>query len=309
MGALPFMILIDGKKISSQIQKEFSDFVNSLTDRKPCLAVILVGNNPASEIYISKKTKACEEIGIDSKKFCLPEETSEEQLLHHIDSLNKNPEIDGILVQLPLPKHINPTTITIGISPEKDVDGLHPLNLGKLSLEHDSTGFVPCTPLGIKVLLEKHYIDTTGKHAVIVGRSTIVGKPMASLLLQKEKYGNATVTVAHGQSKNLSEICLQADILISAVGKPLLIKEEMVKSGVVVIDVGINRISDPNKASGHKLVGDVDYKNVKKKCSYITPVPGGVGPMTIAMLMNNTIKSYCRRQSIKKAVKCPDIFY
>lgn len=285
------MMIIDGKKIAEDIQKEQWQFIQGLKGRKPTLVVILVGNNPASEIYVNTKTKSCQACGINSIKKQLNSETTENELLDLIKSLNKDNSVDAILVQLPLPKQIDQNKIMMAISPIKDVDGFHPVNLGKLIIE-DKSGITPCTPLGIKVLFEKMNIETEGKNVLILGRSTIVGKPLASLLMSKGKGGNATVTLVHGSSKEIEKHSLNSDIIISAIGQPNFIKETMVKEGAIVIDVGINRISDVNSKKGYKILGDVDFENVQKKCSYITPVPGGVGPMTISMLLNNTIKCY-----------------
>ena len=283
-------MIIDGKAIASQIQSELATEVNKIQGRKPCLAVVLVGENAASQVYVSRKTKACQETGILSIKKTFPSTLSQADLLHEVETLNKDPNIDGILVQLPLPPQINASEITNAISPDKDVDGFHPINVGKLLLG-ETDGFQPCTPLGIKVLLDRYGIDVTGKHAVIVGRSNIVGKPMAAMLIQTA-WGNATVTIVHSKSGNLEPYCKSADILIAAIGKPKFIKANMIKEGAVVIDVGINRINNQEVQGGSQLVGDVDFEGVKDKCSYITPVPGGVGPMTIAMLLSNTLKSY-----------------
>lgn len=287
-------MLIDGKKIAEQIKQEIKEQVSLLNGRKPCLAVILVGQHPASQIYVSRKTQSCLEVGIKSIKKELPVTTSEEELLAEVQALNADPSIDGILVQLPLPAAINPSVIMHSISPEKDVDGFHPLNVGRL-FSGEKEGFVPCTPLGIKVLLERSGIELTGKHALVIGRSNIVGKPMASLLLQNAPGGNATVTVAHRYSTNLKQLCLSADIIIVAIGQPNFITADMIKEGAVVIDVGINKIDDLTKKSGYQIVGDVDFQNVAPKCAFISPVPGGVGPMTIAMLLQNTLTSYMRR--------------
>lgn len=284
-------MIIDGKKIANEIEREIKQKVAKLKGRKPCLAVILVGNHPASIVYTARKSAMCEAVGIKSLKKEFPANTSESELLKEIEKLNNDPEVDGILVQLPLPPHINPEKITYHILPEKDVDGFHPNNMGNL-LIGEPKGFYPCTPLGIQVLLERYGIETAGKHAVIVGRSNIVGKPMAAMLIQNKSYGNATVTITHQHTKNLKEITLLADILITAVGKPKLITADMVKEGAVVIDVGINKIDDPSKKAGYRLVGDVDFEEVSKKASFITPVPGGIGPMTIAMLLSNTLLSY-----------------
>lgn len=288
------MAIIDGKMISEQIQNEIKTVVDQITTRKPVLAVIIVGNHPPSQIYVNRKTQACETVGMISIKKELPATISESELLHEVQLLNCNPDVDGILVQLPLPHQINPTLITQSILPEKDVDGFHPVNVGKLFIG-ETDGFIPCTPLGVKVMLERSHIEVSGKHAVIIGRSNIVGKPMAALLMQSMPGGNATVTVVHRQTTNFIELCQMADLLIVAIGQPLFIKKEMVKEGVVVIDVGINKIVNPNTKSGYQIVGDVDFNQVKEKCSYISPVPGGVGPMTIAMLLHNTLISYQKR--------------
>lgn len=288
---LQVKMIIDGKKIASEIQEEIREKIRQLKDRPPCLAVVLVGDHPPSQIYIARKTQACENVGIHSIKLELPASTSVEDLIKHIKSLNDDPTVDGILVQLPLPSHINPLLITHCIDPNKDVDGFHPTNVGKM-LIGESGGFVPCTPLGIKVLLHRYGIDMTGKHALVIGRSNIVGKPMAALLMQATPGGNATVTIAHRYSQDLKQFCLMADLIIVAIGKPNFITADMVKEGVIIIDVGINKISDSTKKSGYQIVGDVDYLHVAKKCSFITPVPGGVGPMTIAMLLHNTLLSY-----------------
>ncbi|HRD55769.1 MAG TPA: bifunctional methylenetetrahydrofolate dehydrogenase/methenyltetrahydrofolate cyclohydrolase FolD [Parachlamydiaceae bacterium] len=284
-------MIIDGKKVASEIAEEIKEKVAQIKGRKPCLAVVLVGNHPASVVYTTRKRQMCEAAGIRSLKKEFSANISEEALLKEIEALNYDDEVDGILVQLPLPPHINPEKITYYIIPEKDVDGFHPTNMGNL-LIGDPKGFYPCTPLGIKVLLERYQIETAGKHAVIIGRSNIVGKPMAAMLVQNKIFGNATVTIAHQQTKNLKELTLLADILIAAIGKPKFITADMVKQGAVIIDVGINKIDDPSKKIGYRIVGDVDFEQVCKKCSFITPVPGGVGPMTIAMLLSNTLLSY-----------------
>lgn len=287
-------MIIDGKKIADEIQNEIKAAIQSNSHRKPCLAVVLLGDHPPSRIYVNRKAQACEAVGIHSMIIELPAATTKDELLAQIDRLNKDPNVDGILVQLPLPPHINPIEITHHIDPEKDVDGLHPLNVGKM-LSGETDGFFPCTPFGVKVLLERYSIEMTGKHALVIGRSNIVGKPMAALLMQSSPGGNATVTVAHRHSTNLKQLCLLADVIVVAVGQPRLITADMVKDGVIIIDVGINRISDPSKKNGYQIVGDVDFDNVKDKCAYITPVPGGVGPMTIAMLLYNTLLSYKKR--------------
>lgn len=275
--------VIDGKKISQEIKDELREKVASLKNegREAALAVILVGNDPASTVYVGNKKKACEYIGIRSQSYELAEETSEEELLELIEKLNQDDSVNGILVQLPLPKHICEDKIIRAISPQKDVDGFHPQNVGKLVIGEE--GFVPCTPAGIILMLKRSGIEIEGKNCVVVGRSNIVGKPMALLMLRE----NATVTVAHSRTQNLKEICRQADILIVAIGKPRFITAEYIKEGAVVVDVGIHR--DEN----NKLCGDVKYDEVAEHTSAITPVPGGVGPMTIAMLMHNCVESVC----------------
>lgn len=277
--------IIDGKKISTEIKEECKAIVAQLKEegKTACLAVIQVGADPASSIYVRNKTRACEYIGILSKTYELQEETTEEQLLKLIDELNQDPQVDGILVQLPLPAHMNEDMITKAISPKKDVDGFHDENVGALVTGND--GFVSCTPAGIIQLLKRSHIEIEGKHCVVVGRSNIVGKPMALLLLRE----NATVTVCHSKTKDLREITKQADILVAAIGKPKYFDDSYIKEGAVVIDVGIHR--DEN----NKLCGDVDFEKVEPKVSAITPVPGGVGPMTIAMLMHNCVQSAKRK--------------
>ena len=272
------MTILDGKALSNEIKERLKKEVSQF-HRPISLAVVLVGDDPASHLYVSMKKKACQYVGIESISVQLPEDISEEKLIDEVEKLNRDEKIDGILVQLPLPKHIDTNRILSLIDPSKDVDGFHPENVGKIVTGLD--GFAPCTPLGIVRLLEKYEIDPKGKNVVVVGASNIVGKPIASLLLNL----NATVEVCHIYTKNLKEHTLKADILVVAVGKENLITADMVKDGVVVVDVGINKRDDG------KIVGDVDFENVSKKASYITPVPGGVGPMTIAMLLENTIKS------------------
>jgi len=288
------MMIIDGKKIADQIQQEIKQYIQNIKGRKPSLAVVLVGDHPPSKIYVNRKTEACAYVGIDSIKHELPSTVSEKELLRIVESLNTNPNIDGILIQLPLPSHINPSRITHTLNPDKDVDGFHPLNVGKM-LIGETDGFIPCTPLGIKVLLERSSIEIAGRHVLVIGRSNIVGKPMAALLMQNTPGGNATVSIAHRYTTNLKELCQIADIIIVAIGQPNFITEEMVKEGAIIIDVGINKVSDPTKKSGYQIVGDVDFAKVQAKCSYLTPVPGGVGPMTIAMLLHNTLLSYKRK--------------
>jgi methylenetetrahydrofolate dehydrogenase (NADP+)/methenyltetrahydrofolate cyclohydrolase len=282
-------MLIDGTAIAKKIQEQIAHAIAHLSHRKPGLAFVLVGDQPASKTYIRMKKKRCQEVGIHSFDHEFPESITEEHLLKQIAKLNKNPDIDGILVQLPLPEHINTLHILSAVDPTKDVDGFHPLNVGKMLLG-ETDGFLPCTPHGIQILLAQSQIPLLGKHVVIVGRSNIVGKPLAAILMQKAPHCNATVTVAHSLSENLKEICLSADILVAAIGKPLFIKADMVKKGAIVVDVGINRVSD-------KIVGDVDFEAVAPLCSHITPVPGGVGPMTIALLLSNTLLSYQRKNS------------
>jgi methylenetetrahydrofolate dehydrogenase (NADP+)/methenyltetrahydrofolate cyclohydrolase len=284
-------MIIDGVQIAQQLSHRIKQAISHLADRKPGLAFIMVGNHPASRTYIQMKKKKCAEVGIVSFDRELPEDTSEQELLKVIDKLNDDPLVDGILVQLPLPPHLTTSTILTAIDPKKDVDGFHPINVGKMLLgEHD--GFLPCTPYGIHVLLTQAQVPLLGKHVVIVGRSNIVGKPLAAILMQKEPHCNATVTIAHSMTENLSTICQSADILVAAIGKPKFIQAHMVKKGAVVIDVGINRIESCGK---QLIVGDVDYEAVAPLCSKITPVPKGVGPMTIAMLLSNTLLSYQRR--------------
>jgi len=287
-------MIIDGSKIAEEIQLELYEIIKKHSTRPPALHVIIVGNHPPSEIYVKRKTQACFKIGIASKTHQFAPDITENELLDHIHQLNQNPEVDGILVQLPLPQHIRADRIMLAIDPEKDVDGFHLLNLGKL-LAGDPTGFIPCTPLGIQVLLERSGIKIAGKHVVILGRSQIVGRPLAALLMQNTPQANATVTVAHRQTKNLASLCQSADILVGAMGQPNFIKADMIKEGAVVVDVGINRLPAPQLPKGYQIVGDVDFEAVKERCSFITPVPKGVGPMTIAMLLSNTLKSYLRR--------------
>lgn len=281
--------IIDGKAIAAQVRGEVAEKVSALKAKgiTPCLAVILVGENPASVSYVTGKQKALAEVGMADRSLHLPESTTEEELLKIIDDLNKDTAVHGILVQLPLPEHINEEKILLAIDPEKDVDGFHPMNVGNLVI--GKKAFLPCTPHGIIVLLEKMGIETSGKHAVVIGRSNIVGKPVSLLLARKET--NCTVTICHTGTKNMAEMTRQADILIAATGRPHTVTKDMVKPGAVVIDVGVNRIPDDTKKSGFRLTGDCDYADLLETASFITPVPGGVGPMTIAMLMFNTLES------------------
>lgn len=281
--------IIDGKQIASDVRADVAKKVAELKEKGvfPCLAVILVGENPASVSYVTGKRKALAEVGMVDKSITLPESTGEAELLKLIDELNKDDSVHGILVQLPLPKHINEDKVIMAICPEKDVDGFHPVSVGNMMIGRP--GFLPCTPHGIIVLLEKMGIETSGKHAVVIGRSNIVGKPVSILLARKET--NCTVTMCHTGTKNMAEITKQADIVVVASGRPHTLTCDMVKEGAVVIDVGVNRIPDDSKKSGFRLVGDSDFDDLVGKVSYITPVPGGVGPMTIAMLMNNCVET------------------
>lgn len=284
------MILLDGKKTANDIKNEIAKEVESLKSnglKIPHLAAILVGNDGASLTYVNSKVKACKKVGFNSTLIHLEENILEEQLLREIENLNKNKDIDGYIVQLPLPKHIDSQKVLMAVNPNKDVDGFHPTNVGKMTLELPT--FLPATPFGILELLERYQIETQGKNVVVIGRSQIVGRPISILLSQKRKVGNATVTICHSRSKNLNEYTKKADIIIAAIGKPEFITADMIKNGVVIIDVGITRIKDSSKKRGYRLAGDVHFESVYKKASYITPVPGGVGPMTIAMLLKNTL--------------------
>ncbi|MCZ2100213.1 MAG: bifunctional 5,10-methylenetetrahydrofolate dehydrogenase/5,10-methenyltetrahydrofolate cyclohydrolase [Chitinophagales bacterium] len=286
------MKLIDGKAVAEEIKSltkiELYDFTKS-NNRTPTLAAILVGDNPASKAYVNNKVRTCKEIGFNSLLVKLPADISEEDLLAEVEKLNNNDDVDGFIVQLPLPKHIDEIKVTLAIDHKKDVDGFHPINFGRMA--QGLPCYLPATPYGITMLLERYNIETAGKHVVVVGRSNIVGTPISILLSRKTKLGDATVTLAHSRTKNLSDITLQADILIAAIGIPGFITEDMVKEDAVVIDVGINRVENPDNPETNKLVGDVDFENVKGKCSYITPVPGGVGPMTVMGLIMNTLKA------------------
>jgi methylenetetrahydrofolate dehydrogenase (NADP+)/methenyltetrahydrofolate cyclohydrolase len=287
--------MLDGKSVAAAVLDECRAEVEALKSRgtTPGLAVVLVGDDPASQVYVGSKVRTCGELGIFSRKIELPANTAQDELLKVVRDLNADPAIHGILVQSPPPKHINEEEIIRAIDPRKDVDGFHPENVAKLALE-DPTGFVPCTPAGCMKLLEVAGIETNGAEAVVIGRSMIVGKPMALLLVSKNS--NATVTIAHSRSRDLPAICRRADILVAAVGRPEMVKADWVKPSAVVIDVGINRVADASKKSGYRLTGDVAFEEVAPLCSAITPVPGGVGPMTIAMLMKNTLQA--ARQSL-----------
>ncbi len=283
--------IISGPEVSGEIYGELRQRIEKLKSEGtvPGLAVILVGDDPASQVYVRNKGRKCEELGMHSETIVLPKETTEEELLQRIDALNKDPAIHGFLVQLPLPKHIDEDKVIEAIDPSKDVDGFHPVNVGRMLI--GKPGFLPATPAGVQQMLLRSGVDTAGKHVVVVGRSNIVGKPMAALMVQRGLGADSTVTVVHSKTPDLGAITRQADILIVAIGKPRYITADMVKEGAVVIDVGTNRIEDPTHPKGSRLVGDVDFENVKEKVSAITPVPGGVGPMTICMLMANAVKA------------------
>jgi methylenetetrahydrofolate dehydrogenase (NADP+)/methenyltetrahydrofolate cyclohydrolase len=290
------MELIDGNSIAADLIAELKATVAALSGRKPCLALVRVGDDPASVSYVTKKEKTAAEIGVSSRILLPPVTITQEQLFALIDELNADPTVDGILVQSPLPKHIDEVAVFRRVAPEKDVDGFHTLNLGKVAQE-DDTGFVSCTPAGIMELLARSCVDLKGRHVVVVGRSLIVGKPVALLALQKKAGANGTVTVCHSATSDLPALTRQADVLIAAIGRPAFIGAGMVKPGAVVIDVGINRVPDPSRKTGYRLVGDVDFAAVAPLCSKITPVPGGVGPMTVAMLMKNTVKAFLQRSA------------
>ena len=284
------MIILDGKKTSNDLKDEIAIDVAKRKEqgkKTPHLAAILVGSDGASMTYVNSKVKACEKVGFNSTLIDLPEDTTEEQLLHEIEELNKDKDIDGFIVQLPLPKHIDEQKVLMAVDPNKDVDGFHPVNVGKMAL--DLPTFLPATPYGILELLERYKVETSGKNVVVIGRSHIVGRPMSILLSQKRSVGNATVTLVHSRTKNLEKITKAADIIVAALGKAEFLTGDMVKDGVTIIDVGITRVKDDTKKRGYRLAGDVDFESVSKKAGFITPVPGGVGPMTIAMLLKNTL--------------------
>ena len=286
------MIILDGKKTSADIKDEIASEVKSITlsgDRPPHLAALIVGNDGASLTYVGSKVKACEKVGFDSTLLSLPESISEQELLTKVNELNNDDKIDGYIVQLPLPKHIDTQKVLMAVDPKKDVDGFHPTNFGKMALKLPT--FISATPNGIMELLKRYKVSTEGKHTVVIGRSDIVGKPISILMGLKTNPGNSTVTLAHSRTKNIEDLIKEADIVISALGVPNFIKDYMIKDGAIIIDVGITRVPD-NSVKGYKIVGDVDFENVSKKSSYITPVPGGVGPMTIAMLLTNTLQAY-----------------
>ena len=286
------MIILDGKKTSSDIKDEIASEVKSITlsgDRPPHLAALIVGNDGASLTYVGSKVKACEKVGFDSTLLSLPESISEQELLNKVYELNNDDKIDGYIVQLPLPKHIDTQKVLMAVDPKKDVDGFHPTNFGKMALKLPT--FISATPNGIMELLKRYKVSTEGKHTVVIGRSDIVGKPISILMGLKTNPGNSTVTLAHSRTNNIEDLIKQADIVISALGVPNFIKDYMIKDGAIIIDVGITRVPD-DSVKGYKIVGDVDFENVSKKSSFITPVPGGVGPMTIAMLLTNTLQAY-----------------
>ena len=284
------MVILDGKKTSNDLKEEIAaEVLKRKAEGKkiPHLAAILVGTDGASMTYVNSKVKACEKVGFNSTLIDLPEETTEEQLLHEIAELNNDKDIDGFIVQLPLPKHIDEQKVLMAVDPDKDVDGFHPVNVGKMTL--DLPSFLPATPYGILELLKRYKVETSGKNVVVIGRSHIVGRPMSILMSQKREAGDATVTLTHSRTKNLSEITQKADIIIAALGKAEFLTGDMVKEGVTIIDVGITRVKDDTKKRGYRLAGDVDFDSVASKSAFITPVPGGVGPMTIAMLLKNTL--------------------
>ena len=293
------MTILDGKQTANDIKTELAVRVDQLIlqgKRPPHLAAVLVGNDGASLTYVGSKVRSCERIGYESTLIQLPEETTEAELLQQIDRLNANAAVDGFIVQLPLPKHIDEEKVLMAIDPDKDIDGFHPTNFGKMALDMES--FIPATPYGIMELLRRYQIDISGKHAVVIGRSHIVGRPMSILLSRKSSPGNATVTLTHSRTKNLADITKEADIVVSALGVPNFLKGNMVKKGAIIIDVGITRVPDSSDPKGYVITGDVDYERVKEKASFITPVPGGVGPMTIAMLLQNTYLAYSRHADV-----------
>ena len=286
------MIILDGRKTSNDIKDEIAESVKEIVasgSRAPHLAAVIVGEDGASLTYVGSKVRACERVGFDSTLVKLPENTTEQELLDKVNELNNDQNIDGYIVQLPLPSHIDSQKILMAVDPAKDVDGFHPTNFGKMALNLPT--FISATPYGIMELLERYNVDTQGKHTVVIGRSDIVGRPVSILMSRKSNPGNSTVTLAPSRTQNIVELTKQADIVISALGSPDFVKADMVKDGVIVVDVGITRVKDDSE-KGYKIVGDVDYENVSKKASYITPVPGGVGPMTIAMLLKNTLQAF-----------------
>jgi len=294
------MTILDGKKISNDIKAEIKAEVDKMKEKGekvPHLAAVIVGNDGASLTYVGSKVRSCQRVGFESTLVQMPSTTSEQELLKKIEELNENKDIDGFIVQLPLPDQIDTQKVIMAVHPDKDVDGFHPTNFGKMAL--DMSTFIPATPFGILELLERYKVDTKGKHTVVIGRSHIVGRPMSILMGRKGWPGNSTVTLTHSHTKNITQIISQADIVISALGVPNFLKAEMVKDDAVIIDVGITRVPDETKEKGYYITGDVDFEKVSKKASYITPVPGGVGPMTIAMLLKNTLLARERHRSVK----------
>jgi methylenetetrahydrofolate dehydrogenase (NADP+)/methenyltetrahydrofolate cyclohydrolase len=290
------MQLIDGKALSIQIKEEIKRDVEAMIAsgmKRPHLAAVLIGDDPASHAYVRGKVRSCEQVGFESTLINHDADITEEALLQIVDDLNKNPEIDGFIVQLPLPKHIDESKVTLAVDPRKDVDGFHPVNIGRMTL--GLPAYLPATPFGIMQMLDRYNIEVSGKTCVVLGRSNIVGTPISILLSRKANPGNATVVICHSRTKNIKELTKNADILVVAMGRPNFVTEDMVKDGAVIIDVGINRVDDATRKRGYRLVGDVDFENVAPKCSYITPVPGGVGPMTITSLLMNTLKS-CKQE-------------
>ncbi|WOI21587.1 bifunctional 5,10-methylenetetrahydrofolate dehydrogenase/5,10-methenyltetrahydrofolate cyclohydrolase [Nonlabens ulvanivorans] len=295
------MIILDGKKTSNDIKNEITEIVQEMKnngEKVPHLAAVIVGNDGASLTYVGSKVRACERVGFESTMVRMPNTTSETELLKEIEKLNSNPDIDGFIVQLPLPKQIDTQKVLMAVDPDKDVDGFHPTNFGRMAL--DMSTFIPATPFGILELLDRYNVDTQGKHTVVIGRSHIVGRPMSILMGRKGFPGNSTVTLTHSHTKNITQITSQADIIITALGVPGFLKAEMVKDDVVIIDVGITRVPDESRERGYYITGDVDYENVSKKASHITPVPGGVGPMTIAMLLKNTLLARERHRAANR---------
>ncbi|GAK75411.1 MULTISPECIES: bifunctional 5,10-methylenetetrahydrofolate dehydrogenase/5,10-methenyltetrahydrofolate cyclohydrolase [Nonlabens] len=295
------MIILDGKKTSNDIKNEITEIVQEMKnngEKVPHLAAVIVGNDGASLTYVGSKVRACERVGFESTMVRMPNTTSETELLKEIEKLNSNPDIDGFIVQLPLPKQIDTQKVLMAVDPDKDVDGFHPTNFGRMAL--DMSTFIPATPFGILELLDRYNVDTQGKHTVVIGRSHIVGRPMSILMGRKGFPGNSTVTLTHSHTKNITQITSQADIIITALGVPGFLKAEMVKDDAVIIDVGITRVPDESRERGYYITGDVDYENVSKKASHITPVPGGVGPMTIAMLLKNTLLARERHRAANR---------
>lgn len=286
------MELIDGKKIAATIKQELSEEVKKIKDKKgkiPHLAVVIIGDDPSSEIYVNSKIKACREVGFQSTKICLDDSISEEDLLKKVERINLDDDVDGLIVQMPLPEHISEEKVIESIAPEKDVDGFHPRNIGKMAFNLPT--YIPATPYGILSLIKRYNIETEGKHCVVIGRSNIVGTPMGLMISRKDYPGNATLSLCHSYSENIAELTKTADIIITALGKPEFLTADMVKEGVVIFDIGITRVKSDKTKSGWKLLGDVKFDEVAPKCKYITPVPGGVGPMTIVSLLKNTLKA------------------